>query len=118
LEKGSQLEAARTVNQCRHLLRDESMCWTFLQHPDIGLTNNAAERSPRPYVSWRKKSLASQSSQGDLFRPMVQSLVQTVLLRGANVARLLREICTQGMRDGEVAVRIPPTTPPLLPADS
>ena len=118
LEKGSQLEAARTANQCRHLLRDESMCWTFLQHPDIGLTNNTAERSLRQYVLWRKKSLASQSSQGDQFRPMVQSLVQTALLRGVNVARLLRESCTQGIRDTQVTVRIPPATQPLLIADS
>ena len=64
------------------------------------------------------ESLASQSAQGDQFRPMVQSLVQTARLRAVNIACLLREICTQGMRDGEVTVRISPAAQPPMLTDS
>jgi len=35
----------RTTNQCRHLLKDEALCWTFLQDDRILLTNNTAERA-------------------------------------------------------------------------
>lgn len=97
----------RTANQCRHLLKDEQMCWTFLNHPAIGLTNNEAERAERPYVIWRKLSFASQSHQGDQFRPMVLSIVTTAKLLQVNTAKFLREICNQGIRDGTVTVRLP-----------
>jgi transposase len=108
LQLGSASPASRTANQCRHLLRDEAMCWTFLSHPDIELTNNSSERALRAYVLWRKFAYASQSHRGDQFRPMVLSLVQTALIRSMDAARLMREICTQGIRKGEVSVRIPP----------
>ena len=51
------------------------MCWTFLKDGRIPLTNNRAERVIRPYVQWRKTSFASQSAQGDRFRPMVLTVL-------------------------------------------
>ena len=69
--------ADRTANQCRHLLKDEMMCWTFLKDSAIPLTNNLAERAIRPYVIWRKLSFASQSYQGDQFRPMILTILGT-----------------------------------------
>jgi transposase len=108
LVRGSELvQAERTRNQCRHLLRDEAMCWTFLHDPDIPLTNNSAERAIRPYVIWRKLSYASQSAQGDQFRPMILSLVQTLQNLGLSVSATLRQICTEGMTHGSVAYRLP-----------
>jgi hypothetical protein len=32
--------STRTANQCRHLLKDEALYWTFLSDPRIPLTNN------------------------------------------------------------------------------
>ncbi len=78
LKQGSQLKlATRRANQCRHLLKDESMCWTFLNNTEIPLTNNTAERAIRPYVIWRKLSFASLSCQGDQFRPMILTIIGT-----------------------------------------
>ena len=48
LECGAALTNTRTANPCRHLLRDEALCWTFLKDPRIPLTNNHAERAIRP----------------------------------------------------------------------
>lgn len=108
LLQGCQLKiATRTANQCRHLLKDESMCWTFLQHPDIPLTNNTGERAIRPYVIWRKLSFASQSSQGDQFRPMILTVIGTAQRLGLSTAKLLRQICAEGLYQGEVSMRLP-----------
>lgn len=108
LTRGSQLKlATRTANQCRHLLKDEVMCWTFLKDTDIPLTNNAAERAIRPYVIWRKLSFASQSHQGDQFRPMILTIIGTAQRLGLSTSKILRQVCTEGLRQGTVSMRLP-----------
>lgn len=108
LEKGSQLlTAKRTANQCKHLLKDEALCWTFLNHVDIPLTNNTAEQAIRSYVIWRKLSFASQSHQGDQFRPMILSIVETLKRMGVNTAKVLRQICKEGIEKGEITLQLP-----------
>lgn len=108
LKKGSQLVIAkRTANQCAHLLKDEAMCWTFLKHPAIPLTNNTVERAIRPYVIWRKLSFASQSSQGDQFRPMILSIIGTVQRLGLSTSKTLRQLCSEGISTGKVSMRLP-----------
>ncbi len=56
-------KASKTANQCKRLLADESMFWTFLQDSAISITNNEAERAIRPYVIWRKTSFFSQPEE-------------------------------------------------------
>ena len=108
LQAGSELKGAkRTANQCRHLLKDEPLCWTFLQHPAIPLTNNLAERAIRPYVIWRKLSYAVQSHHGDQFRPMIASIIETCLRLGINTSAVLREICAEGLLRGEITLQLP-----------
>ena len=107
----------RTGNQCQRLLRDEPMLWTFLSHPGLPLTNNAAERALRPYVIWRKTSFASQSYRGDQFRPLILSITETCKRLGVSAYDLLRRACEQGQRGESVSVRLPiPQTIPLLTA--
>ena len=68
LEHGQNLTpGSRTANQCRHILNDEALYWTFLSDEHIPLTNNTAEQALRPYVIWRKLSFSSQSLRGDQF---------------------------------------------------
>jgi hypothetical protein len=108
LKRGSQLKiATRTANQCRHLLKDEAMCWTFRKSPDIPLTNNTAERAIRPYVIWRKLSFASQSYRGDQFRPMILSIIGTAQRLGFSTAKILRQACDEGVRKGVVSMQLP-----------
>ena len=108
LERGQSLvNASRTVNQCRHILKDEPLYWTFLTDPRIPLTNNTAERALRPYVLWRKISFFSQSYRGDQFRPMILSIIETAKRLNLSTYQLLRAICTQGLRGAPVTVKLP-----------
>lgn len=108
LEQGAcDPEKSRTGNQCRRLLGEESMLWTFLSHPGIPLTNNAAERALRPYVIWRKISFFSQSYRGDQFRPLILSIIETCKLLRISAYRILRLACEQGLRGEVVTVRLP-----------
>ena len=114
LERGARLRIdGRTKRQCQHLLRREAMCWTFLQDHRIPLDNNTAERAIRPYVIWRKLSFASQSYQGDQFRPLILSIVGTAQRLGISSYQFIRTACNESMILGEVTIRFPFDTPRL-----
>ena len=98
---------SKTANQCKRLLTDEPMLWTFLQDRAIPMTNNEAERAIRPYVIWRKTSFFSQSARGDQFRPVILTLTETCKRLGLGVYGLLRKVCEQGLRGEAVTVRLP-----------
>lgn len=101
------LKASKTTNQCRRLLTDEPMLWTFLQGRAIPMTNNEAERAIRPYVIWRKTSFFSQSARGDQFRPVILTLTETCKRLGLGVYEILRKVCEQGLRGEAITVRLP-----------
>lgn len=114
LEQGQACKtSSRTANQCRHLLKDEALYWTFLSDPHIPLTNNLAERALRPYVLWRKISFASQSYRGDQFRPLVLSVIETAKRLNLSTSRLLREVCTSGLRGEPITTRLPLPDPAM-----
>lgn len=118
LERGEGCRTSkRTANQCRHLLKDEALYWTFLSDEHIPLTNNLAERSLRPYVIWRKLSFASQSFRGDQFRPLVLSVIETANKLNLSTSRLFREVCTSGLRGEPITTKLPLPDPvvPQLP---
>jgi transposase len=52
---------AKTLRTCQELLKWEAALWTFVEHPGIEPTNNAAEQALRPAVIWRRLSFGSQS---------------------------------------------------------
>lgn len=119
LERGQALiSAPRTARQCQHVLKDEALYWTFLQDGRIPLTNNTAEQTLRSYVIWRKLSFASQSHRGEQFRPMILSVIETAKRLQLSTAKLLRAICTQGLRGEPITVTLPfpNSKPPQLTA--
>ncbi len=97
----------KTGNTCRKLLKDYAKLWTFMTHPGTPLTNNAAKRSLRPYVIWRKISFFSQSHRGTQFRAMILSVIETCRRLNINLYQTLRTICTQGLFEEEVTYRLP-----------
>lgn len=107
----------RTGQVCRHLLRDSSRLWTFLTYHGVPLTNNAAERTLRPYVIWRKISFFTQSHRGNLYRPMLLSLIETCKRLKINVYQTLRTICRQGLTEGRVSLHLPFSAPLRLASD-
>lgn len=115
LERGSRLRIdGRTNRQCVHLLTRESMCWTFLKDHRIPLDNNTAERAVRPYVIWRKLSFATQSYQGDQFRPLILSVVGTAQRLGVSSYQFIRSACGESMSGVDVTTRFVFNPPPLL----
>jgi transposase len=116
LERGSGLRVdGRTKRQCVHLLTREPMCWKFLSDHRIPLDNNTAERALRSYVIWRKLSFATQSYQGDQFRPLILSIVGTAQRLGLSSYQFIRSACNESMTQGRVRIRFP-FDMPRLPA--
>lgn len=117
LERGQTCQTSvRTANQCRHLLQNEALYWTFLRDSRIPLTNNLAERSLRPSVLWRKISFSSQSYRGDQFRPLVLSVIETAKRLNLRTSPLFREVCTWGLQGKPISTKLPlpdPATPKL-----
>ena len=95
----------------------ETPCWTFLKDHRIPLDNNTAERAIRPYVIWRKLSFASQSYQGDQFRPVILSIVGTAQRLGISSYQFIRSACTESMAQGRVDTRFVFNPPPKLTHD-
>ncbi len=100
----------------RRLLRDNPKLWTFLSIPGVPMTNNAAERTLRPYIIWRKISFFCQSHRGNQFRPMLLSLIETCKRLHVNSYQTLRTICHQGLIAGNVSFRLLFPDPVMLPS--
>ena len=71
-------------------------------------TNNAAERSIRPGVLWRKGSFGTQSEEGSRFVESLMTVVATLRQQQRNILEYLIAACEAALR-GEAA-------PSLLPA--
>ena len=89
LELGTQCGCARTAGTCRELLLDERYLWTFVRREGIEPTNNAAERSLRHAVLWRKSSYGTASKTGSRFVERILSLTATCRQQGRDVLETL-----------------------------
>ena len=67
LHRGTWCGNAKTQGTCEKILSLKHAMWTFITVPGIEPTNNAAERTLRDYVIWRKICLGTQSERGNLF---------------------------------------------------
>ena len=68
---------SRYQNRCKLLLKHDDMCWVFLKHNGVPLTNNEPERSLLSYVLWRKGSYGVRPHRGELFRQRILTIVET-----------------------------------------
>jgi hypothetical protein len=75
--------------------------WTFVRHEGVGPTNNAAERTIRPGLLWRKGSFGAQSADGFRFVEAMMTVVAT-LKQQPNVLDYLTAAC-QAALCGEAA---------------
>ena len=108
LEAGSQCGVPKTAGTCREILKRHEALWTFVQVDGVEPTNNAAERSLRPGVLWRKGSFGTQSEEGSCFVESMMTVVTTLKQQQRNVLEYLTEACEAALR-GVAA-------PSLLPA--
>lgn len=72
-----------------HLLDRAEALWSFADHPDVDPTNNAAERSVRKAVLWRKGSFGSQSESGCRFVERILTATATLRQQGRGVLEYL-----------------------------
>src|SRR5215470_14820642 len=108
LEAGSRCGVPKTEGTCRDILKRREALWTFVQVEGVEPTNNAAERSIRPGVLWRKGSFGTQSAAGSRFVESMLTGVATLKQQQRNVLEYLTAACEAALR-GEAA-------PSLLPA--
>jgi transposase len=108
LEAGSCCGMSKTTGTCRDILKRREALWTFVQVEGVEPTNNAAERSIRPGVLWRKGSFGTQSAEGSRFVESMMTVVTTLKQQQRNVLEYLTAACEAALR-GEAA-------PSLLPA--
>ena len=108
LEAGSRCGVPKTAGTCRDILKRREALWTFVQVEGVEPTNNAAERSIRPGVLWRKGSFGTQSAAGSRFVESMLTVVATLKQQQRNVLEYLTAACEAALR-GEAA-------PSLLPA--
>jgi transposase len=108
LVAGSRSGVPKTAGTCQDILKRREALWTFVQVEGVEPTNNAAERSIRPGVLWRKGSFGTQSAEGSRFVESMMTVVTTLKQQQRNVLEFLTAACEAALR-GEAA-------PSLLPA--
>ena len=90
------------------LLRQDTSLWTYVRRKGVSPTNNAAERSLRPAVIWRKISYGARFPEGCRFVGSILTVLGSAKRRGLDP----RVWLTTAIR----AVRLGEGPPLLLPA--
>ena len=108
--KGEKTPWDTTVRTCRQILKVAPALWTFLDHPDVEPTNNAAERALSPAVIHRKLSDGVQSQRGALCQSRLLTVTTTLKQQGRDVMAFLVE-AWEANRTGQ------PTPSPLPQRD-
>jgi transposase len=108
LAVGSRCGMRKTAGTCRDILKRREALWTFVQVAGVEPTNNAAERSIRPGVLWRKGSVGTQSEAGARFVESMLTVVSTLKQQQRNVLAYLTAACEAALR-GKAAPSLLPT---------
>ncbi len=108
LNDGRGCGCAKTAATCRGILGIEAGLWTFARVEGVEPTNNAAERSLRHAVIWRKISGGTDSEAGSRFVERMLSVVATCRQQKRDVLEYLSS-CIRAHRHGQLS-------PSLLPA--
>jgi transposase len=98
---------AQTVRTCQQLLQRKEALWTFLDHPGIEPTNNAAERALRQSVIQRKISLGVQSASGAICRSRLLTVTTTLRQQGRDIWQFLEQAWIAHHRGGVMPSLLP-----------
>jgi transposase len=108
LEAGQTCGVPKTEGTCREIFRLRQALWTFVRHPEVAPTNNAAERAIRPGVLWRTGSFGTQRPEGSSFVEAMMTVVATLKQQHRNVLDYLTAACETALQ-GELAPSLLPT---------
>ena len=98
LEVGQSCGVPKTEGTCREILKLRQALWTFVRHPEVEPTNNAAERAIRPGVLWRKGSFGTQSADGSRFVEAMMTMVATLKQQHRHVLNYLTTACEAALQ--------------------
>jgi len=85
----------RLTGMCRELHDHREWLWTFLDVPGVEPTNNAAERSLRHAVIWRKLSFGTQSAAGSRFVETLLTVIETCRQQARSVFAFVTDAVTR-----------------------
>jgi transposase len=108
LDAGQTCGVPKTEGTCREILKLRQALWTFVRHPGVEPTNNAAERAIRPGVLWRKGSFGTHSRDGSRFVEAMMTVVATLRQQHRHVLDYLTAACAAALY-GEPAPALLPT---------
>jgi transposase len=78
----SEAKHEKTRALARELLNDWNTYWIVLEHPELPLTNNLAERALRHWVIARRISYGTRTPQGSRAFTILASVIETCRQRG------------------------------------
>ncbi|MGH8065507.1 MAG: IS66 family transposase [Candidatus Entotheonellia bacterium] len=108
LEAGQRGGIPKTEGTSREIFTWRQALWTFVRHPGVEPTNNAAESAIRPGVLWRKGSFGTHSPEGSRFVEVMMTVVATLTQPHRNVLDDVMTAC-EATRRGEPAPSLLPT---------
>lgn len=97
----------KTRALARELLNDWNTFWVVLDHPELPLTNNTAERALRHWVIARRISYGTRNRQGSRALTLLASVIETCRQRGHSPWQFIAETLRERRRGNPA---------PLLPA--
>ena len=83
----------------RLLIAEMDCLWVFLEENGVEHTNNRAERALRFGVTWRKRSMGTQSQKGDRWVERILSLKHTCRMHGILTFPILVEAISSFFKD-------------------
>ena len=89
----------KTQELARELLNDWDTFWVVLDHPELPLTNNEAERALRHWVIARLISHGTRTSQGSRVFAYLASVIDTCRKRATNPWIYLAEVIKQRRKE-------------------
>ena len=108
LDAGQTCGVAKTEGTCREIWKLRQALWTFVRHPEVEPTNNAAERAIRPGVLWRKGSFGTHSPEGSRFVEAMMTVVATLKQQHRHLLDYLPAAC-EATLSGKPAPSLLPT---------
>jgi hypothetical protein len=88
----------KTRALARELLNDWDTFWVVLDHPELPLTNNEAERALRHWVIARRIGMGTRTAQGTRAFALLASVIETCRQRGASPWAYIADVVRQRRR--------------------
>jgi transposase len=107
LDAGQTCGVPKTEGTCRERLKLRQALWTFVRHPEVEPTNNAAERAIRPGVLWRKGSFGTQSADGSRFVEAMRTMVATLKQQHRHGLNYLTTACEAALQGQPIPSLLP-----------